>query len=813
MTHSIKNIAKYIDQSRFEVFLASADRTCYGPEVLPYFKPENILTYPREPGWMYEYDPKTGEYGPPVDEHPLYDWLLEKKIDIIHDNRSGTYFFPLSSPKIIAKKIEYNVFGGADLSTDIARTICISRGVYNDWVAQMKRRAPHLVSRAVMINPAVSLPETDENLRQQLGISEELIVIGRSSNAGRGDTFNFLGFREIEDDRTIFLSPATDVNQVEQIKNWGIKRIMIIPTILNYRRMSMYYNTLDISAHHRGESFGGCVSSDTILNVLNTSKEMQEIKVGDMVLSEEGLYNRVNRIFVRHSPNYYILKTYGNFDLKITGNHPVRGVKRTLRTLGRFLHSIKEDDLEWIPVEGLHKEDYIAVTRPKLDVPLLKTIDMVEFLKDENLLYDDTYVWYKFGVPSSKNKNEFSLKKIQDKYGVSKRVAEDVRMLFLDRIKGHRCGKNSVAYSIYQQMIQEGIGINPNLTGQKFRRFIPLDEKFLYILGWYVAEGSCGGGSVEFSLNKNEKNICETLKLYIEELCEHKCTIEIREEMKVSRLTVSSLLLKRLFSKLAGTLAHNKVIHPILMRSGRFLLPMISSVFNGDGHCAVNYWQIALVSKVLILQLRDILLSNGIYPCVQLSKKERDAEIKGRKIHCKKAWGLSIGGIEHEKLCTATGLKYIVKVSRSRVNRYKTLDSCILVPIHSIEKLQKELKVYDIEVENSHSFTGNGITLHNSVAEACLHGKPVVTAGWCNRQYNPATAQEELIYEREYCAEGSDERSYSIAYGAILRRLINGGREYCRQEGLRFRERAMGMCAAPKVVKELEALYEEVMNE
>ncbi len=260
MTHSVRNIARYINKNIFEVYLATTDTGCYGPEVLKEFKPSNVFVYRREPGKMYEYYPETGEYPEPVAEHPLYDWLESKKIDIVHDQRGGQAYFPLNSPRIKAKKIEYNIFGGFDAHEDIARSLCISQGVYNDWLLQMQRRAPHLAQRGMVLNPAVSFPDNNEDLRSELGIPSDYVVIGRSSNAGGGDIMNLQAYAKVENDKTIFLSPATHSLTEPLIKSLGIKNIVTMPLITDYRRMSMYYNTLDIAAHDRGESFGCSVA-------------------------------------------------------------------------------------------------------------------------------------------------------------------------------------------------------------------------------------------------------------------------------------------------------------------------------------------------------------------------------------------------------------------------------------------------------------------------------------------------------------------------------------------------------------------------
>jgi len=42
---------------------------------------------------------------------------------------------------------------------------------------------------------------------------------------------------------------------------------------------------------------------------------------------------------------------------------------------------------------------------------------------------------------------------------------------------------------------------------------------------------------------------------------------------------------------------------------------------------------------------------------------------------------------------------------------------------------------------------------------------------------------------------------------------MDGGQEYCREEGKKFKERIMGNCDAKTVVAKLERIYQEVMEE
>lgn len=267
MTHHVKNIAKYINKNVFEVFLAGTNQVAgsYFNEVARYIKPENILLYERSGKW-YDYDPVGGDYYQGPDQHVLYDWIKAKRIDIIHDQRGGGSQFPLSSQQIDIAKIDSNIFGGVTGVLDgLQKTICISQGVYNEWFAGLNRRGLSQYSHlGTVLYPAIDLPETDQDMRKELGIGEDVVVMGRSSMGYAGDTYNYIAYKQIESPKTLFITPFLNDTQRELVKKLDIKNIIILPMIRDYDTKSRFYNTFDVAIHNRGESFGASVAEAMI---------------------------------------------------------------------------------------------------------------------------------------------------------------------------------------------------------------------------------------------------------------------------------------------------------------------------------------------------------------------------------------------------------------------------------------------------------------------------------------------------------------------------------------------------------------------
>lgn len=265
MTHHMRNIAKYIDRQQFDIYLATAASDSYFHEIAKYISADHIFTFTRA-GKHYDYDPVSGDYYHAPDTHPLYDWLKENQIDIIHDHRGGGTYFPLNAPQIIAKKVDSNVFGGwTGIRDGLSKTMCISQGVYNEWSGAIRRfKQDQYLHLGTVVYPAVDYPETTEDLRSELGIAKDTIVIGRSSMGYAGDEYNFRAYKQVESSKTLFLTPFLNERQMEFVRELGIKNIIVLPFINDYLYKSKFYNTLDVAAHHRGESFGCCVAEAMI---------------------------------------------------------------------------------------------------------------------------------------------------------------------------------------------------------------------------------------------------------------------------------------------------------------------------------------------------------------------------------------------------------------------------------------------------------------------------------------------------------------------------------------------------------------------
>ncbi len=103
----------------------------------------------------------------------------------------------------------------------------------------------------------------------------------------------------------------------------------------------------------------GCFSKGTEIVTETGTKPIEEVVVGDKVLTHSGVYRKVYHTQVRpHTGKLYKLKYYGDTSTEIqaTNEHPFLAVKK-------IVSEYKNDTWipEWIKAEDLNKGDYLAI--------------------------------------------------------------------------------------------------------------------------------------------------------------------------------------------------------------------------------------------------------------------------------------------------------------------------------------------------------------------------------------------------------------------------------------------------------------------
>ncbi len=189
--------------------------------------------------------------------------------DILHVHHSGEFVSPLNSVEILKSVpllFTMNVFGIQD------RTPCQQAPhkilFPSHWLKESCSWA-HGDSRCDVLYCPIEKPLTQENMRQELNIGENIFVVGRIGRNADDihDSISLKAYREIESSSTLFLAVSPPPKMVEEALSLGIKRIQTLEPTVDDTTLSKFYNTIDVLAHARkdGETFG-CVIAEAMIH-------------------------------------------------------------------------------------------------------------------------------------------------------------------------------------------------------------------------------------------------------------------------------------------------------------------------------------------------------------------------------------------------------------------------------------------------------------------------------------------------------------------------------------------------------------------
>jgi hypothetical protein len=187
----------------------------------------------------------------------------DNKIDIVHSFRSGYKEYPEPGQDFNGPTfVETNVFGQFDFNPLVRRSLFMSEWLMDYTLRRMRTLRVHIPQeRWGFVNNPVLEPVHDMNMREEIGLAPETIVLGRCGRPDCGiyDDVNvkaaLLLMAEGQDIH--FLAMAPPQNMRNDLELYGIPHTCIDPSI-DPAVLSAFYNTVDIYTHARadGETFG-----------------------------------------------------------------------------------------------------------------------------------------------------------------------------------------------------------------------------------------------------------------------------------------------------------------------------------------------------------------------------------------------------------------------------------------------------------------------------------------------------------------------------------------------------------------------------
>jgi len=250
---------------------------------------------------------------------------------------------------------------------------------------------------------------------------------------------------------------------------------------------------------------------------------------------------------------------------------------------------------------------------------------------------------------------------------------------------------------------------------RRVKRRIALNEDFGRWLGYFVAEGGVTQGSVYFTLSKDESDVAAEIALLTQRVFGVVATVQTRtgQPRHWMRVYAHSKLLVRFVRSFFNSRVHStdKVLpHWFLRLSTRVQKAFVGAVFAGDGVFLEKSVRLFLANPGLIRQIYAILLRLNVVASIRWEGMLRFTKHRGmwivvgtqRYVDAIKAWMRGELGAD----------SHLAEVCKNYF--YKVSGGDLFVKVKRIRHTDPVAQtVYDLTVEDDHSFTTGWLCAHN----------------------------------------------------------------------------------------------------
>lgn len=443
-----------------------------------------------------------------------------------------------------------------------------------------------------------------------------------------------------------------------------------------------------------------CFSGDTLVHTEKGTLEIKDLcNHGEIkILDHKGEWKNINKFYQRKYKGDMISITPVKIGIpiKCTPNHK--------------LIVFRNNKIENIEAKDITEEDKVCIPIPQeIEMPC---IDVYEELKDIKLI---SYANRKIDF----DKIESAIVLLEEGSHSNRQIASMVGLgnTFVSTINRNYqvTGEWPEEYKKTEiKPVIEGNYIRFSLGKNEVPNKIPVDKDFCRLVGYYLAEGNVSkhkkrANSYEtvFTFGENEEEYVNEVMDLIEKIFKvqpNKC-----KDKSTLKVAIGNSIIGLLFKKLFGTGAKKKKITKLLNLKNELQLEILKGYIRGDGdeniYCATS-------SPTLANQLFLISYKLGFAPGLY-KYLTKESQIGGRKIKSGEPYYvLTFQGNKDRNFLK----KFTFNIEQNKnfkEDLYKKFDNYILLPIRNIKKTPFEGYVYNIEVDESHTYTANNLAVNN----------------------------------------------------------------------------------------------------
>lgn len=440
--------------------------------------------------------------------------------------------------------------------------------------------------------------------------------------------------------------------------------------------------------------FERCFAGDTLIQTDKGMVEIKDIKIGDLVLTHKGRFKKVIKLSKRKKDpdeKVYKVSIQGIPPIIVSEEHPFFGVEASKCSYW--------SNNKTVCIKRYNSKNCTKCSKklyPNYNPKWIRVNEFTEntFVLSPIISYPDEHILDIANILSNYPRIEIS-----------------------DNIKF----------------------VNSNNRQTPLPKTIYKSPELYEIFGWFIAEGSYNSAKypyygLNFVLNIKEDTYINKLKSNFKTIFNIESKISKSEETHTIILKVYSGLISILFKNLFGTGAQKKYLNKNVLSTNNLNMSVLIDNYNlGDGWIENNdIYYIKSVSPSLIFTSGNLLNLLDHIPNIRKEKGKSSYICNNRKI---------TEGKDSYVLSWRKNRKFLVNVYMD--NRY------VYHRIVSKKSIEFNDFLYNIEVEDDHSYTANSIAVHNSIGaawEAVSHANvPIVHEKFLNYE-SPIEKYEREMY-------------------------------------------------------------------
>ncbi len=433
--------------------------------------------------------------------------------------------------------------------------------------------------------------------------------------------------------------------------------------------------------------------------------EVRKIK-DTLVVTHKGYYRKVIRAFKHHFKDEILI-------IKPQYTPPIECTKSHKFFVTQYPFNGK---LEKIRADQLSQEHYLAIPKNyPFSLPKIE-LDLKEILSFHNppFLKKNTKI-------NTKNAKEILLLSSQGETSRNLSLKYHLHPTYIRKLrtKLKREGISDALFRYENQIIEKNDKIKfLSEKGVGVPQSIKLDKNLAKLLGYYCAEGCVSkindrpnSYQLIFCFGHREKQYVAEVKNLIEEIFNIKP--KIFQQRTITRINVGKTSLALFFKILCGSGAKNKKVPEILNQATKDVVrAFLDGFIAGDGSIQKEEISIGTISKELAFGIYWLWLKMGFLPSFYKWKPPATTTIEKRKVNQSPYYYVKLKAQKFRKKFLNDN-DLIISSKSQKSSRFKENDLYYFVPIFKISKKEYSGYVYNIEVEEDHSYLANFISVGN----------------------------------------------------------------------------------------------------